>query len=105
MSIEKLKYSNFLDESEIIGILQNFIRYIQNDEEMMEFLTHFPESKGGLQSIAILLFHSSEVVKLLIVTLFERLDSIKEGRSSIARLDTFLMLTFDRISKNIKMKQ
>eukprot|EP01080_Neovahlkampfia_damariscottae_P006728 gene6728-10893_t len=105
LSIEKLKCSNFLDESEIIGILQNFIRYIKTDEEMIEFLTYFPESKGGLQSIAILLFHSSEVVKILIVTLFDRLDSLKEGRSSIARLDTFLMLTFDRISKSIKIKE
>jgi hypothetical protein len=105
LNVQRLKHSSFLEESEIISILQNIIRFVATDEEMMEFLSYFPESQGGLQCIAILLFHSSQVVKLLVVTIFNRLDTIKSGRSCIARLDTFLMLTFDRISKNLKIKE
>jgi hypothetical protein len=43
--------------SELVGIFNDFLRYINTHDEVYEFLAMLPDSQGGLQPVATCLFH------------------------------------------------
>eukprot|EP01027_Heterolobosea_sp_BB2_P017149 GEZU01024324.1.p1 GENE.GEZU01024324.1~~GEZU01024324.1.p1 ORF type:complete len:315 (-),score=82.21 GEZU01024324.1:325-1269(-) len=97
--LRRLQVCKNLDEDEILGIFQDFIRHVRSEDQLLEFLSFLPEAQGGLYPLAVVLFHPSEAVRLAAVALFRRLDTIKEGSRCISLLNTFLMLTYERNSR------
>eukprot|EP01155_Anaeramoeba_flamelloides_P019093 Anaeramoba_flamelloidesa572767_42.p1 GENE.a572767_42~~a572767_42.p1 ORF type:complete len:636 (-),score=148.15 a572767_42:35-1942(-) len=82
--------------NELFKIFEQFLLNINTEEQCLEFLSYFPESKGGLYPIAVNLFHSSEFVRLGVAAVLKRLDSIKTGSGLITGLNMFLLLAYER---------
>lgn len=101
VSIDRLRVGQNLSEEYIISQLQNFLKYAIEDDQVLELVSYLPESQGGLYPISIFLFHKSEMIKLLVVSLLQRIDKTKLGRELISKLNTFVIMTYDRISKEI----
>ncbi|KAL6073369.1 Spindle pole body interacting protein, variant 2 [Balamuthia mandrillaris] len=98
--IRKLRIRTDITESEMIEIYDLFTKHITTKERVIEvlllsfffenntaelvcyfaisqFLSLLPESQGGLNPLAVNLFHSSPAVRQATVQLFHRLDSIQ----------------------------
>ncbi|KAJ5076615.1 arf3-interacting protein [Anaeramoeba ignava] len=102
--IRRLIIRRDLDGNELFNIYESFIKNITTEEECMEFLSYFPEAKGGLYPLAVNLFHSSEVVRLGTVALLKRLDGIKTGSGLITGLNMFLLLAYERNVRQLTTK-
>lgn len=68
--VKKLRKNKSLSESAVLSIYNAFLDSIKTDEQLTEFLSYLPESRGGLFPIAVCLFHTSEVVRRAAVELF-----------------------------------
>lgn len=101
VAIDRLRVGQNLSEEFIISQLQNFLKYAIEDEQILELLSYLPESQGGLYPFSIFLFHSSDMIKLLVVSLLQRFDKTKLGSELISKLNTFIIMTYDRISKEL----
>jgi hypothetical protein len=100
--IDRLRVGANLSEENIISFLQTFLKNARDDDQVMELLSLLPESQGGLSCIAVFLFHSSDMIRLLVVSVLQRFETFKLGQQAIGSLNTFIMLTYDRISKEMK---
>jgi len=102
--LRRLRIRKDLSEQETISIYKDFVRTINTQEQLTEFLSYLPESHGGLYPVAVSLFHPSEAVRLATVELFRRLDRIKTGSGFITNLNFFLLLAYERNSRRLKEK-
>jgi len=102
--LRRLRIRKDLSEQETISIYKDFVRTINTQEQLTEFLSYLPESHGGLYPVAVSLFHPSEAVRLATVELFRRLDRIKTGSGFITNLNFFLLLAYERNSRKLKEK-
>ncbi|KAJ6228342.1 arf3-interacting protein [Anaeramoeba flamelloides] len=93
-----------IDHNYLFKIFEQFLLNINTEEQCLEFLTYFPENKGGLYPIAVNLFHSSEIVRLGAVAVLKRLDSIKTGSGLITGLNMFLLLAYERNIRHLGEK-
>lgn len=66
-----------MPDKDVLAIYQDFCSTINTDEQLLEFLSYLPENQGGLYPVAVSLFHPSEAVRKLTVTLFARIDKLK----------------------------
>nr|CAG4716615.1 unnamed protein product [Naegleria fowleri] len=96
--VQKLR-SNILNEEELITMFQLFIKHINSREEILEFLTFFPENEGGIHPIALCTLHSSELMRLLGVSFLRKIESIDEGKLLVQNMNMFLLLGYDRGAK------
>jgi len=99
--VRKLRRNKSLSETAVLAIYNAFLEAIKTEDQLTEFLSYLPESRGGLYPIAVCLFHSSEVVRHAAVELFRRLDNITAGSGFISSLNPFLLLAYDRASKTV----
>ena len=90
--VEKLTHSTELTEEEIISFFQKLLRSVKSREELIEFLSHLPESRGGISSISYPLFHASPAVRIVVVALLRRL----ERENLLVNLNPFMMITYKR---------
>ncbi|KAL9649745.1 hypothetical protein ABK040_009560 [Willaertia magna] len=90
-----------LQEEELITLFQALLKNVNTRDQIIEFLSYFPEIEGGLQSIAICALHSSELLRILSVTFLKRLETVEEGKLLVHNLNLFLLLSYDRISREI----
>jgi hypothetical protein len=91
-----------LREGDLITTYQKFIKYITTREQLIEFLSFLPESRGGLYPVVVSIFHSSLAVRLLVVTFCQRLESIEEGELFMRQLNLFLIMAYTRNAESLK---
>ncbi|KAG2377979.1 hypothetical protein C9374_008601 [Naegleria lovaniensis] len=96
--VQRLR-STVLNEEELITMFQLFIKHVNTREEILEFLTFFPENEGGIYPIALCTLHSSELMRLLSVSFLRRIESIDEGKLLVQNMNMFLLLGYDRGAK------
>ncbi|KAJ6247108.1 arf3-interacting protein [Anaeramoeba flamelloides] len=86
-----------IDHNSLSNILEQFLLNINTEKQCLEFLSYFPENKGGLYPIAVNLFHSSETIRFGAAAVLKRLDSIKTGSGLITGLNMFFLFAYERI--------
>lgn len=101
--VHKLRTYEFMNSIQIEEILTLFLQHITVEEEVLEFITYFPDPQGGLYPLAVLLLHSDSNIRKLTVTLLSRIDQVPEGSACISCLNTFLMLSFDRLKDELNL--
>lgn len=87
--------------NEMIGILNDLVRYVVKREQIIELLTLLPESLGGIFPIAVNLLHKLPKVRMLAFTMMQRIDSTKEGKRYVNSLNYFLLLTYSRLTREL----
>lgn len=70
-----------------------------------KFLSYFPESSGGLNSIAVSLFHKSQAVRVATVQLIHRFDTIQTGNNFVNSLNLFFLIAYQRNIKAIELEK
>lgn len=86
-------------EDELIILYVKWLKHIKSREEVIEFLNHFPESRGGLESIFIPLLHSNKLVQFVVVKFLQQLEKYNEGSYAISKCNFFLVLTYSICQK------
>ena len=90
-----------LEDFEIMQIFQSILRIIRTPEQTTRLLTFFPTALGGLGCCAMHLAHQAFAVRLIVVALLRRLESFPLGRMCISRLNSFLMLAYEQVNKDL----
>lgn len=86
-----------LDDVQVERIYTDFVQLLHTEEELQEFLSYLPLLRGGLQSIAQGIFHSSISVKYNTVILLKRLEKFPSTASSLHLLNAFIMMSYQRM--------
>ncbi|CAH0483112.1 unnamed protein product [Peronospora belbahrii] len=86
-----------LDDTLVEKIYSDFAALLNTELELQEFLSHLPMLRGGLQTIAQGIFHSSISVKYNTVVLLKRLEQFPSTASSMHQLNAFLLMSYQRI--------
>eukprot|EP01088_Endostelium_zonatum_P006525 TRINITY_DN18660_c0_g1_i1.p1 TRINITY_DN18660_c0_g1~~TRINITY_DN18660_c0_g1_i1.p1 ORF type:complete len:740 (-),score=187.96 TRINITY_DN18660_c0_g1_i1:23-2242(-) len=94
--VRRLRVKKDISDAEMIKMFDTFTKDISTEEQLLEFLSYMPESKGGLYPIAVSLYHSSADVRRRAAELFKRLDSISGSSSLLQGLNLFLYSGFLR---------
>ena len=94
--IRRLRVKKDINDAEMIKMFETFTKDINTEEQLLEFLSYMPESKGGLYPIAVSLYHSSIAVRKRAVELFKRLDALSGSSSLLQGLNLFLYSGFLR---------
>lgn len=96
----KLRYTtSLLSDSELKNIFQKFLNSVQTHDQIIEFLSFFPESREGLYPVAVGLFHPELSVRTWVLALLNKLENVKEGHASLMRLNKFIMLAYGTLKK------
>jgi hypothetical protein len=67
----------------------------------MQMLGYFPTAIGGLGPCAVHLLHPSFAIRLISVALLRRIESLPVGRLCISRLNSFLVLAYEQVSRDL----
>lgn len=97
--VRKLKCRKNIPTNEMVEIYETLVKNITTEDQLIEFLSHFPEHTGGLFPVAVALFHPSETVRQQTVRLLSTMDSVKEGSGFLQSLNYFLGLAYERLTK------
>lgn len=90
--IKKLRVRKDLKAEELVHILTVFEQNVKTEQQVIEFLTFFPENLGGLAPISLGLFHSSPKVRDITIRLLVKLDTNKFGHASLMNLGKYHQL-------------
>jgi len=100
--VHKLRTAEYLTTNQLAEMLTQFLLEIDTEEKVLEFITHFPDPQGGLYPLGVLLLHTDESIRQMVVILIARIDEVPEGSACISYLNTFLMLSFDRLKAEMQ---
>jgi hypothetical protein len=85
------------DDSHVERVYADLASLLQTEDELLEFLSYLPSSRGGLQAVAQGVYHSSMSVKHNTVILLQRLESFPSTASSLRQLNAFVLMAYQRI--------
>lgn len=88
--IRKLRFKKDLSSDEVFTIFSFFEANIKTDEQIIEFLTYFPENQGGLASVTSALFHTSPKVRTVALQFLQRINAHPYGATALKFLGSFL---------------
>ena len=81
------------NSSEITILLQDLLQCLQGREQVLEVISLFPQSQGGLNPLAACLFHHSQEIRQLAILILECLEVEPIGKIAFNSLNNFLLLT------------
>lgn len=84
------------NSSEITILLQDLLQCLQGREQVLEVISLFPQSQGGLNPLAACLFHHSQEIRQLAILILQRLEVEPIGKIAFNSLNNFLLLTYSR---------
>eukprot|EP01116_Phalansterium_solitarium_P013600 TRINITY_DN30995_c0_g1_i1.p1 TRINITY_DN30995_c0_g1~~TRINITY_DN30995_c0_g1_i1.p1 ORF type:complete len:626 (-),score=206.35 TRINITY_DN30995_c0_g1_i1:7-1842(-) len=99
--IRRLRARTRLKDDELMNAFGTFLKNIRTEEQLNEFLSYLPESKGGLYPVGVALFSNSQPVRHAAALLFRRIDKIQTGSGFINNLNLFLKLAYERIDSQL----
>jgi hypothetical protein len=85
------------DDSQVESIYADFVALLHTEDELQEFLSYLPSTRGGLQAVAQGIYHPSMSVKYNTVILLQRLESFPSTATSLQQLNAFVLMTYQRI--------
>ncbi|CCI44504.1 unnamed protein product [Albugo candida] len=100
--IRKLQGDKLWTEEEVERMYTDFVSLLQTEQDLQEFLSHLPFLRGGLESIAQGLFHSSISVKYNTIVLLKRLERYQSTQSSLKYLNPFIIMSYQRIHQLVE---
>lgn len=100
--IRKLQGDKLWTEEEVERMYTDFVSLLQTEQDLQEFLSHLPFLRGGLESIAQGLFHSSISVKYNTIVLLKRLERYPSTQSSLKYLNPFIIMSYQRIHQLVE---
>lgn len=87
------------DPHEVQLILETLLHMLKTEEDVLIFLRRMPLALGGLNPVAMQLTHPHFSVRKSAMLLLRRIESSSFGKKTLASLNHFLMLLYDRFSK------
>ena len=85
--------------NDLFTIYHFFQSHVHTRDEVLEFLSLLPESRGGIFPLAVGLMHSDERIRQATVELMQRMDGHPEGNKAVSSLNYYLLMTYYRYVK------
>ena len=102
--IRELTLGNITDSGIVEQIYSDFVSLLRTEDELQEFLSYLPDSRGGLHLVAQGLLHESMSVQRNTVMLLEKMEQFESTKSAVSDLNLFLMTAYNRASLLVRPK-
>ncbi|GIQ83859.1 hypothetical protein KIPB_005254 [Kipferlia bialata] len=91
-----------LDTERLAALLNRIDTSLQTDADLRVLVSLCPRASGGLGPIALCLMHSQSSVRYAALSVLSKLDKSPIGNSSVGHLNTFLLLTYERMQQEVR---
>ncbi|CCA78058.1 hypothetical protein PIIN_01734 [Serendipita indica DSM 11827] len=94
--VVRLRNGKNVPEGEVALILETMCKSIKNYDQVVEMLVHCPPQQGGLQPIAMCLFHQQESIRNMAVDLLNVIRDYPVGFQFLQSLNQFFRYSYIR---------
>lgn len=99
--VSTLRRSHDFEDFELMQLVQELLRLVQSEDDMLQLLIALPAALDGLSPLVSKIFHGSLPVRMTVVALLRKIDASLVGRPCLAKVNGFLLNAFESLAKDL----